>query len=168
MDHVTPDYILGQAKRLEAERSYSHGLLLTVIRGRDSLPTKYIPRDEPDPQIQLPATEQEPEDQLVPRPDIEPDPSICEPMSSNGITPAGAWLAALGQLKRDMPKAAYDKWVRDALLLSARDGIFVIGAPDGYARDWLESRLSSTVTLLLTGICNRSVQLRFVNIGDRS
>jgi hypothetical protein len=32
MDHVTPDYILGQAKRLEAERRYSPGLLLTVIR----------------------------------------------------------------------------------------------------------------------------------------
>jgi hypothetical protein len=164
MDHVTPDYILGQAKRLEAERRYSHGLLLTVIRSHDHLPEKYLPRPDPLPQSGPFETGQEPEDEPVPRPDIEPDPSICEPMSSNGITPAGAWSAALGQLKRDMPKAAYDKWVRDALLLSARDAVFVIAAPDAFARDWLESRLSTTVTRFLKGACNRPVSVRFVEI----
>jgi hypothetical protein len=164
MDHVTPDYILGQAKRLEAERRYSHGLLLTVIRSHDHLPEKYLPRPDPLPQSGPFETGQEPEDEPVPRPDIEPDPSICEPMSSNGITPAGAWSAALGQLKRDMPKAAYDKWVRDALLLSAGDAVFVIAAPDAFARDWLESRLSTTVTRFLKGVCNRPVSVRFVEI----
>jgi hypothetical protein len=35
MDHVIPDYILGQKKRLEAECRYSAGLLLTVIQCKD-------------------------------------------------------------------------------------------------------------------------------------
>jgi hypothetical protein len=64
-----------------------------------------------------------------------------------------------------MPKAGYDKWVRDTVLLSARDEIFVIGAADGYARDWLEGRLASTVRRQLVGICDRFVEIRFVDVG---
>ena len=37
MDHVSPDYIRVQKKRLEAERRYSHGLLPTVIRSHHYL-----------------------------------------------------------------------------------------------------------------------------------
>jgi chromosomal replication initiator protein len=73
-----------------------------------------------------------------------------------------AWQAALGQLQMEMPKAAYDTWVRDAELLSYEDGSFIIGVQNAYARDWLESRLSSTVTRLLTGIMNRTIEVRFV------
>jgi chromosomal replication initiator protein len=61
-----------------------------------------------------------------------------------------------------MPRAAYDTWVRDAELVSYEDGSFIIGVHNAYARDWLESRLCSTVTRLLTGIMNRSVGVRFV------
>lgn len=73
-----------------------------------------------------------------------------------------AWQATLGQLQMEMPKAAYDTWVRDTELLSYEDGSFMIGVQNAYARDWLQSRLSSTVTRLLTGIMNRTVEVRFV------
>jgi chromosomal replication initiator protein len=73
-----------------------------------------------------------------------------------------AWQAALGQLQMEMPKAAYDTWVRDAELISYEDGSFIIGVQNAYARDWLESRLSSKVNRLLTGIMNRTVETRFV------
>ena len=75
---------------------------------------------------------------------------------------AQAWQAALGQLQMEMPKAAFDTWARDAEMLSYEDGSFVIGVQNAYARDWLDSRLSSTVTRLLTGIMNRTVEVRFV------
>ena len=74
---------------------------------------------------------------------------------------AQAWQAALGQLQMEMPKAAFDTWVRDAELLSYEDGSFIIGVQNAYARDWLESRLSSSITRLLTGIMNRTVEVRF-------
>jgi chromosomal replication initiator protein len=74
---------------------------------------------------------------------------------------AQAWQAALGQLQMEMPKAAFDTWVRDAELLSYEDGSFIIGVQNAYARDWLESRLSSSITRLLTGIMNRTVEIRF-------
>ena len=74
---------------------------------------------------------------------------------------AQAWQAALGQLQMEMPKAAFDTWVRDAELLAYEDGSFVISVQNAYARDWLESRLSSSITRLLTGIMNRTVEVRF-------
>ncbi|MFO7624449.1 MAG: chromosomal replication initiator protein DnaA [Anaerolineales bacterium] len=73
-----------------------------------------------------------------------------------------AWQAALGQLQMEMPKAAYDTWVKNAELVTYEDGAFVIGVSNSYARDWLESRLSSTVIRMLTGMMNRSVAVRFV------
>jgi chromosomal replication initiator protein len=73
-----------------------------------------------------------------------------------------AWQAALGQLQMEMPKAAYDTWVKSAELVAYEDGVFIIGIGNAYARDWLESRLSSTVIRMLTGIMNRTVAVRFV------
>jgi len=73
-----------------------------------------------------------------------------------------AWQAALGQLQMEMPKATFDTWVRGAEMVTYEDGSFVIGVPNAYARDWLEGRLASTIKRLLTGLMNRSVDVRFV------
>ena len=94
-----------------------------------------------------------------------PAQTTCnKPVSSSGICVARACSAPLREYRSDMAKSTYDKWVRDTVLLSARDGTFVIGAQNGYARDWLEGRLTSTITRLLAGICNRSMQVRFVDL----
>ena len=73
-----------------------------------------------------------------------------------------AWQSVLGQLQMEMPKASFDTWVRDTRPLSYDNGTLTIGARNAYARDWLESRLSSTVSRLLTGIMNLSVGINFV------
>ncbi len=73
-----------------------------------------------------------------------------------------AWQSALGQLQMEMPKASFDTWVRDTQVASYVDGLFTVTVHNAYARDWLESRLSSTVTRLLMGIMNRSVEVTFV------
>lgn len=73
-----------------------------------------------------------------------------------------AWRAAQGQLQLEMPKAAYDTWVRDAEYFSYEDGTFIISVHNAYARDWLEDRLSSTVVRILTGMMNRTVEVRFI------
>ena len=72
-----------------------------------------------------------------------------------------AWQAALGQLQLEMPKAAYDTWVRDAELISVSDSKFTIGVRNAYARDWLDSRLKSTISKLLTGSLNRPIEIEF-------
>lgn len=78
------------------------------------------------------------------------------------LSPEQAWKSALGQLQMEMPKASFDTWVRDTRLVSFDAGIVTVGVRNAYARDWLESRLSSTLTRLLMGIMNRDVDVRFV------
>jgi chromosomal replication initiator protein len=73
-----------------------------------------------------------------------------------------AWLAARGQLQTEMPKAAYDTWVKDVEFIGFEDGSYILGVKNAYARDWLHSRLSSTVTRLLTGLLNRTVEVQFI------
>ena len=73
-----------------------------------------------------------------------------------------AWQAAQGQLQLEMPKAAFDTWVRGADFFSYEDGTFVISSKNAYARDWLENRLSSTIVRILTGMMNRTVEVRFI------
>ena len=73
-----------------------------------------------------------------------------------------AWQSVLGQLQMEMPRASFDTWVRDTKPVSYQDGILTIGVRNAYARDWLESRLVSTVNRLLVGILNASVSVNFV------
>jgi len=73
-----------------------------------------------------------------------------------------AWQAVLGQLQMEMAKATYDTWVRDAAFVAYEDGTFIIGVHNVYARDWLESRLTSTIVRMLVGLMDRSVEVRFV------
>ncbi len=73
-----------------------------------------------------------------------------------------AWQAALGQLQMEMPKAAFETWVQGTELISYEDGIFLVGVQNAYARDWLDNRLSSTISRLLTGIMNRAIETQFV------
>jgi chromosomal replication initiation ATPase DnaA len=73
-----------------------------------------------------------------------------------------AWQAALGQLQMEMPRALFDTWVSNMRFIGWEDGVFAVGARNGYARDWLENRLLSTISRLLAGMLNQSVEMRFV------
>jgi chromosomal replication initiator protein len=77
-----------------------------------------------------------------------------------------AWQSVLGQLQMEMPRASFDTWVRDTRPLSYHDGTLTIGVRNAYARDWLESRLASTVSRLLVGIMRGSVSVDFVVHGN--
>ncbi|MGE5641753.1 MAG: chromosomal replication initiator protein DnaA [Byssovorax cruenta] len=79
-----------------------------------------------------------------------------------------AWQSVLGQLQMEMPRASFDTWVRDTRPISYQDGTLTIGVRNAYARDWLESRLASTVSRLLVGIMRGSVNVDFVVHGMES
>ena len=73
-----------------------------------------------------------------------------------------AWQATLGQLQMDMPKATFDTWVRDTAFIKHQDNTLTIGVGNAYARDWLESRLTSTGERLISGIMDCPQNLKFV------
>ncbi|HSB00513.1 MAG TPA: chromosomal replication initiator protein DnaA [Anaerolineales bacterium] len=79
-----------------------------------------------------------------------------------------AWQSVLGQLQMEMPRASFDTWVRDTKPVSYQDGTLTIGVRNAYARDWLESRLASTVSRLLVGIMNASVAVNFIVHGNEA
>ena len=79
-----------------------------------------------------------------------------------------AWQSVLGQLQMEMPRASFDTWVRDTKPISYQNGKLIIGVRNAYARDWLANRLASTVSRLLVGIVNASVNVDFVVNGNES
>jgi chromosomal replication initiator protein len=72
-----------------------------------------------------------------------------------------AWQATLGQLQMEMPKASFDTWVRNAEPVKQNGNAVTIGVQNAYARDWLDSRLSSTITHLLAGYMETPVDVDF-------
>ena len=78
------------------------------------------------------------------------------------MNPGDAWQAAIGQLQMDMSKASFDTWVRSTELVKYDKGIFTIGVSNAYARDWLESRLTATITRILSGYVEETEKVEFI------
>jgi len=78
------------------------------------------------------------------------------------MTPDQVWQAALGELQLQLTRSTFDTWLRDTSLLSHKDGLFVIGVENAYAKDWLEHQLSSTIKRALAGIAGTAVDVEFV------
>jgi chromosomal replication initiator protein len=88
---------------------------------------------------------------------------LCRPNPAEvNMDAERVWDAVLGQLQLEMPRASFDTWVRDAELITYEDGTYIVGVQNAYARDWLEDRLRSTVSRVLTSITGRSSDVRFV------
>jgi len=94
---------------------------------------------------------------------IRPDETMNTPLrEGSSFTAEQAWQSVLGQLQIEMPPASFDTWVRNARAVRYDGNVLYILARNAYARDWLESRLASTVCRLLVGIMNASVSVAFV------
>ena len=89
------------------------------------------------------------------------DPSVRERING-AMSAEQAWLAVLGQLEMEMPRASFQTWVRDTHAVHFEGNCIQIGVRNSYGRDWLESRLQSTVERLLVGILRMSVNVAFV------
>lgn len=89
------------------------------------------------------------------------DESVTVPIHGN-LNAERAWEKVLGQLQMEMPRASFDSWVKHSRAVRFHGNVLSIGVNNGDARDWLESRLASTVERLLVGILARSVSVEFV------
>ena len=85
-------------------------------------------------------------------------------MNASTTQPEWAWQMVLNQLQMDMPKSAFDSWVRGTSFISFEDSVFSVGTPNAYGREWLASRMTSTVARLLAGIMGQQVEVQFVVI----
>jgi chromosomal replication initiator protein len=72
------------------------------------------------------------------------------------------WNAALGELELQMTKATFNTWVRPTTVVSWQDDNFVLGAPNGYIKDWLENRLHTPIQRTLSGILGQAINVQFI------
>ena len=72
------------------------------------------------------------------------------------------WRAALGELQVSLSPANFETWLRDTQLVDVDDQRFRIAVPNGFAKDWLETRYRSLISQTLARVVGYSVQVEFV------
>jgi chromosomal replication initiator protein len=71
------------------------------------------------------------------------------------------WRAALGELQVSLSPANYETWLKDTALVAADESRFRIAVPNGFAKDWLESRYRSLISQTLARVVGYSVTVEF-------
>jgi len=71
------------------------------------------------------------------------------------------WRAALGELQVSLSPANFETWLRDTALVEVDDNRFRISVPNGFAKDWLDSRYRSLISQTLARLVGYSVQVEF-------
>jgi len=72
------------------------------------------------------------------------------------------WRAALGELQVSLSPANFETWLRETQLVDVDEQRFRIAVPNGFAKDWLESRYRSLISQTLARIVGYGVQVEFV------
>lgn len=94
--------------------------------------------------------------------ETEPDPEPAAEPEYPPDHPVSIWNTAYAHLGLQMPREAYETWLRGATLVAYEDGTYVLGVPNIYAQQWLDHRLKSVVVRTLSQIAQRAVEVRFV------
>ena len=71
------------------------------------------------------------------------------------------WRAALGDLQVSLSPANFETWLKDTALISVDDNRFRVAVPNGFAKDWLETRYRSLICQTLARIVGYSVNVDF-------
>jgi hypothetical protein len=99
------------------------------------------------------------------RPPAPAEPASCLEAVQ---TPAGprspdeTWQAARETLRRTLPTAVFEAWMRAVVLLdyAPEPDLFSLGAPHAYARDCLEKRLLDQIKSALAAVVGREVAVK--------
>ena len=71
------------------------------------------------------------------------------------------WRAALGELQVSLSPANYETWLKDTALVAVDDNRFRVAVPNGFAKDWLETRYRSLICQTLARVVGYSVNVEF-------
>lgn len=100
------------------------------------------------------------EDMPEPEPEVESIPTtdaLGRERDAHDI-----WKVALGELQLQLPREAFDTWLRGSRLVSCEDGTYTIGVSNTYAREWLEHRMKKVIVRTLSQIAGQDVTLEVV------
>jgi len=71
------------------------------------------------------------------------------------------WQAALGELQLQVSRTNYNTWLKDTVGVDFDGRRFVVGVPNAFVADWLETRLKSLIRKTLCSILACSVEVDF-------
>ncbi len=72
------------------------------------------------------------------------------------------WRAALGELQVALSPANFETWLRHTSLVDVDDTRFQVAVPNGFAKDWLDTRYRSLISQTLARIVGYSVAVDFI------
>ncbi|UCH42519.1 MAG: chromosomal replication initiator protein DnaA [Dehalococcoidales bacterium] len=76
-------------------------------------------------------------------------------------SPQQIWQAALGELQIQVNRANYQTWLSKTQGLSYQDEQFVIGVPNTFIAEYLDTNQRSLIEKVLTGITRQEVEVQF-------
>ncbi len=77
-------------------------------------------------------------------------------------TPEGKWNAIKNHLQLEMDKAAFDTWIKHIEFISCENDLLTLGVINDSAKEWLESRLTSTISRKMSGLMGKETDVQFV------
>lgn len=70
------------------------------------------------------------------------------------------WRAALGEIELNLSKANFITWFKNTGVLEKKDGLAVVGVPNGFSKEWLVNKYHK---LILKALRNTSPDIKEVN-----
>jgi len=70
------------------------------------------------------------------------------------------WRAALGEIEISLSKANFITWFKNTGVLEKKDGLAVVGVPNGFSKEWLTNKYHK---LILKALRNTSPDIKEVN-----
>jgi|Deesub1362A_J573_1020465.scaffolds.fasta_scaffold02672_3 hypothetical protein len=83
-------------------------------------------------------------------------------VGAGGLTVSKAWKVVRGELNAHLGRADFDTWVRDVSILGYRDGVFLLGAANDFAREWLEQHIKGLAEDALSKVVGEPARVEFL------
>jgi chromosomal replication initiator protein len=72
------------------------------------------------------------------------------------------WQETLVKLENELSKPSFETWLSSTRLLDIEVDTLIIGVPNEFAKDWLESRYAPLIRSTVQSILGQSMNLRFI------
>lgn len=76
------------------------------------------------------------------------------------------WTQALSIIQKELSGPSFEIWIKDTEAVAFKQNTFIIGVPNEFAKDWLESRYYDLIADTLKGILDDSIKIKLVITSD--
>jgi hypothetical protein len=90
-----------------------------------------------------------------------PAPETTAAVDPKRDTGCNFWRATLAQLQLQIPRHAFETWLKQTEVLDYRENVLVVDAKTAFAKDWLENRLIKVIETTLSSVIGVPTRVRF-------